>query len=55
MAWDLDVFIAKLYNRETLPEHIIKELCEKTKEVLITEGNVRAVSAPCTLVGDVHG
>ncbi|TPX43451.1 hypothetical protein SeLEV6574_g05049 [Synchytrium endobioticum] len=55
MAWDLDAFIAKLYNRELLAEHIVKELCEKTKEVLVTEGNVRAVPAPCTLVGDIHG
>ncbi|TPX38035.1 hypothetical protein SmJEL517_g00042 [Synchytrium microbalum] len=55
MTWDLDAFISKLYERELLPEQVVKELCEKTKEVLVTESNVKAVAAPCTLVGDVHG
>ncbi|KAI8836568.1 Metallo-dependent phosphatase-like protein [Chytridium lagenaria] len=55
MAWDLDLFISKLYARELLSEQVIKELCEKVKEVLINEGNVRHIAAPVTLVGDVHG
>ncbi|KAJ3289927.1 putative serine/threonine protein phosphatase [Blyttiomyces sp. JEL0837] len=54
-SWDLDAFISRLYQRELLDEHIIRELCEKTKEVLVKEGNVRSISAPATLVGDVHG
>ncbi|KAJ3130252.1 putative serine/threonine protein phosphatase [Nowakowskiella sp. JEL0407] len=53
--FDLDKFITSLYNRELLSEEVIKELCEKTKEVLVNEGNVRMVSAPVTIVGDVHG
>ncbi|KAJ1551536.1 putative serine/threonine protein phosphatase [Nowakowskiella sp. JEL0078] len=55
MGFDLDEFISSLYNKELLSEAVIKELCEKTKEVLVNEGNVRMVSAPVTLVGDVHG
>ncbi|KAJ3185748.1 putative serine/threonine protein phosphatase [Gaertneriomyces sp. JEL0708] len=55
MSWDLDVFIERLYRKQILPENIVKELCEKTKEVLVREGNVSTVSAPVTLVGDVHG
>ncbi|KAJ3160207.1 putative serine/threonine protein phosphatase [Geranomyces michiganensis] len=55
MSWDLDVFIEQLYRKQLLPENIIKELCEKTKELLVREGNVAQVAAPVTLVGDVHG
>jgi hypothetical protein len=33
----------------------IKALCEKCKELLVLEGNVRQVSSPVTIVGDVHG
>lgn len=55
MAWDLDQFIAKLYKRELLSELVIKELCEKLKEILVIESNVRQVSTPVTIVGDVHG
>ncbi|KAJ3124315.1 putative serine/threonine protein phosphatase, partial [Irineochytrium annulatum] len=55
MAWDLDAFITKLYARELLDELTIRELCEKVKEVLVDEGNVRHITAPVTLVGDVHG
>ncbi|KAI8816797.1 Metallo-dependent phosphatase-like protein [Fimicolochytrium jonesii] len=55
MSWDLDVFIERLYRNQLLSETIIRELCEKTKELLVKEGNVTQVSAPVTLVGDVHG
>ena len=55
MAWDLDAYIEKAYARQILPEHIIKEICQKAKEILIHEGNVKQVMAPVTIVGDVHG
>jgi serine/threonine-protein phosphatase PPG1 len=41
MAWDLDLYLEKAYNKELLPDIVIKEICEKTKEVLLNEGNVR--------------
>ncbi|KND03550.1 uncharacterized protein SPPG_01027 [Spizellomyces punctatus DAOM BR117] len=55
MSWDLDTFIERLYRKQLLSEGVVKELCEKTKEILVREGNVAQVSAPVTLVGDVHG
>lgn len=36
MVWDIDRFIAKVSNRELLSELVIKELCLKVREVLIT-------------------
>lgn len=30
-------------------------MCEKAKEILVAEPNVRSVPAPCTIVGDIHG
>jgi len=53
--WDLDKFISMLYNRQLLPESTIKQICEKAKELLCLEGNVKHVEAPVTVVGDVHG
>ncbi|KAJ3016954.1 putative serine/threonine protein phosphatase [Thoreauomyces humboldtii] len=55
MSWDLDVFIERLYRKQLLSENVVRELCQKTKELLVKEGNVAQVSAPVTLVGDVHG
>ena len=55
MAWDLDQFIEDIYKRKLLPEHTIKELCEKAKEILVDEGNIKELHAPVTIVGDVHG
>jgi serine/threonine-protein phosphatase PPG1 len=51
----IGVLIERLLRRELLDENIIRELCQKTKEVLLKEGNVRNVAAPVVLVGDVHG
>jgi hypothetical protein len=31
------------------------EICEKTKELLMRESNVVHISAPVTVVGDIHG
>ena len=53
--FDLDKYIEQAYLRQFLPENVVRVLCEKTKEVLINEGNVRNVSSPVTVVGDVHG
>jgi serine/threonine-protein phosphatase PPG1 len=54
-SFDADVYLEKLYRKELLPEAAVKELCEKAKELLLLEGNVRDVSAPVALVGDIHG
>lgn len=52
---DLDRAISVLLRKELLDEKLIKELCEKTKELLLRESNVVHISAPVTVVGDIHG
>lgn len=54
-SFDLDKCIDQLYRSEILPEATVKQLCEKLKEILIYESNVQSISAPLTVVGDVHG
>lgn len=55
MALDLDACIEKLLNKQLLVDTIIKEVCEKTKELLMSESNVVHIRAPVTVVGDIHG
>ena len=38
-----------------LAEADVKQLCDMAREILVKESNVQAVSAPVTVVGDVHG
>ena len=52
---NVDSCIEKLKRKELLDEIVIRELCEKAKEILVNEKNVRSVQAPVTLVGDIHG
>jgi len=51
----LDEIITNVQDMKVIPERDIRELCEKAKELLREEPNVVPVSAPVTLVGDVHG
>jgi serine/threonine-protein phosphatase PPG1 len=53
--FDLDQCIEQVYNKKLLGEALLREICEKTKEVLMRESNVVHVSAPVTVVGDIHG
>lgn len=53
--FDLDACIQKLLRKQLLHEALLREICEKTKEVLMRESNVVHVSAPVTVVGDIHG
>ncbi|KXS12312.1 Metallo-dependent phosphatase [Gonapodya prolifera JEL478] len=56
MHLDLKRLVSDVTERkQLLDEDLIKELCERCKEVLVEEGNVRHVAAPVTIVGDVHG
>ena len=52
---DLDGAISILLRKKLLGESLIKEICEKTKELLMRESNVVHISAPVTVVGDIHG
>jgi len=53
--FDLDACIEKLRDKQLLGEALLREICEKTKEVLMRESNVVHVSSPVTVVGDIHG
>lgn len=55
MGFDLDACIQKLLNKQLLHETLLREICEKTKEVLMRESNVVHVQSPVTVVGDIHG
>lgn len=55
MGLDLDGAIAILLRKKLLGEALLKEICEKTKELLMRESNVVHISAPVTVVGDIHG
>lgn len=55
MVLDLDACIEKLLGKQLLLDSVLKELCEKTKELLMGESNVVHISAPVTVVGDIHG
>lgn len=52
---DLDACLEQLYKKQVLAECVVKELCERTKELLISESNVVHIKAPVTVVGDIHG
>lgn len=54
-VFDIDACIAKLLQKKLLGEALLREICEKTKEVLMRESNVVHISAPVTVVGDIHG
>ncbi|KAF7376420.1 Serine/threonine-protein phosphatase [Mycena sanguinolenta] len=53
--FDLDACIQQLLRKQLLHEAVLREICTKTKEVLMRESNVVHVSAPVTVVGDIHG
>jgi serine/threonine-protein phosphatase PPG1 len=52
---DLDACISQLFNKQLLHEALLREICEKTKEILMRESNVQHISSPVTVVGDIHG
>ncbi len=52
---DLDQCISQLYKKQLLAESLIEAICAKAKEMLMKESNVVHISAPVTVVGDIHG
>ena len=52
---DLDRQIALLRNCEIITENEVNILYNRSREILVEEGNVRRVCAPVTICGDVHG
>ncbi|OBZ83785.1 putative serine/threonine-protein phosphatase C22H10.04 [Choanephora cucurbitarum] len=55
VALDLDACLERLYKKQLLADCVLKEVCERTKELLLTESNVVHIKAPVTVVGDIHG
>ena len=51
----LDRQIAMLNEFKPIPEHEVKALCDKAKEILANESNVQPVNIPVTVCGDIHG
>eukprot|EP00040_Diaphanoeca_grandis_P015427 m.78744 g.78744 ORF g.78744 m.78744 type:complete len:307 (-) comp25147_c0_seq1:166-1086(-) len=52
---NLDRFIETLKGGNKLEEDEVKTLCEKAREVLVSESSVQGVPCPVTVCGDVHG
>lgn len=52
---DPDAWLEQIKQGKILDERDLRVLCEKVKELLIEESNVQPVSAPVTIVGDIHG
>lgn len=46
---DLDRQIEQLKRCEIIPEHEVKALCAKAREILIEESNVQRVDSPVTV------
>lgn len=55
MKVDLDECIERVSRLELLAEDLVRQLCDSLKEILVNESNVQHISAPVTVVGDVHG
>eukprot|EP01107_Rhizomastix_libera_P000654 TRINITY_DN1127_c0_g1_i2.p1 TRINITY_DN1127_c0_g1~~TRINITY_DN1127_c0_g1_i2.p1 ORF type:complete len:307 (-),score=29.66 TRINITY_DN1127_c0_g1_i2:72-992(-) len=52
---DVDQWIATLRECKILGEEDVLSLCDKARELLVTESNVQPVRSPVTVCGDVHG
>jgi serine/threonine-protein phosphatase PP1-1 len=51
----LDEWLEEAKQCHYLPEHVMKQLCEMVKEVLMEESNIQPVVTPVTICGDIHG
>ena len=51
----MDKQIEKLKRCELLSEEEVYDLCQKTIEIFIEEGNIQRVDSPVTICGDIHG
>ncbi|KAJ7210631.1 serine/threonine specific protein phosphatase Sit4 [Mycena haematopus] len=55
MEHEVDGWLEQLGQCKQLTEREVKKLCDKTREVLMEEGNVQPVRCPVTVCGDTHG
>jgi len=52
---DLDRYIESLFECQLLSESCLLSLCSKVKELLVKEENIKSISCPITICGDIHG
>lgn len=52
---DIDEWLEEAKQCHYLPEPVMKQLCERVKEVLMEESNIQPVVTPVTICGDIHG
>ncbi|KAJ1999866.1 putative serine/threonine protein phosphatase, partial [Coemansia thaxteri] len=55
MGVDIDSCIERLYLGQILEEREVEQVCRALRLLLAEEANVVAISAPVTVIGDVHG
>ena len=55
MIFNVDEYLERALKGELLEQLAIKVICMKLKEIMVKEPNVKVLSTPITLVGDVHG
>lgn len=55
MSFDVDRIFETLLNGDLPKEAEISSLCSKAKDLMADEDNVKYVSAPVTICGDIHG
>lgn len=46
---------SQLLQCKHLPERQMKALCDRVRDILLEESNVKQVSSPVTVCGDIHG
>lgn len=52
---EIDRWLSVLREGNILPERSVRLLCDKVKEILISEANIVQLTAPVTICGDLHG
>ncbi|KAJ7167339.1 Metallo-dependent phosphatase-like protein [Mycena crocata] len=55
MEHEVGTWIEQLSQCKQLEEADVKKLCDKTREILMEESNVKPVTCPVTVCGDIHG
>ena len=51
----VDRWLGYLKELKCLNEEVLKNLCEKAKEIFIEESNVQNVNTTVIIYGDIHG
>jgi len=52
---DLDQYIHSLFECKLLSQSCLAALCQKAREILVKDDNIKSISCPVTICGDIHG